>query len=339
MREMLHELALALCQIDSTSLHENACLEYLGNWLENHGFYVQKIPVDAARYNILVTMSEKPALVKVLLCSHIDTVAPYVKGSIDYTEGLLKGRGACDAKGIIASMVMTLLAQRDAGKDDVALLVTVGEELFSDGAKVANKVLPNFADFVIVGEPTDLRCGAQQKGVIVFELETSGVPAHSAMPALGRSAIHELIDTCYRLSHYPWPTDRKWGNTTINIGLIGGGESANRFAERASCHGIMRLSVKVEHILPTFKQLLGVHTSLNIHSACDPMEYVVPEGMGSLDVNFGSDAPHLGNVGKLLLCGPGSINVAHTDDESIKLSELCLAVSTYQEIINTLRRT
>lgn len=338
MRKILQDLALALCQIDSTSLNESACLDFLVDWLICQGLYVQKIPVGNGRYNILATVTEKTLSCKVLLCTHIDTVAPYIAGSIDHTEGLLQGRGSCDAKGIIASMAMTLLEQKAQGRDDVALLITVGEELFSDGAKVANKHLENFAEFVIVGEPTELQWGAKQKGVIVFELQTNGIEAHSSMPTLGRSAIHELIDSCQRLLHYPWPSNEQWGDTTINIGLFDGGEAVNRFAKNASCRGIMRLSVKSEVILPVFKKLLGPHTSFVIHSIADPMEYFVPNGMPSFEVNFGSDAPHLQNVGKLLLCGPGSISLAHTEKESVKLSDLYDAIATYQAIIEELRR-
>src|SRR5262249_28091254 len=152
---------------------------------------VEKIPVDDKRFNLFAYF-EKRSRYSAILCTHLDTVAPFIEPKIE--ASLLWGRGACDAKGIAAAMIYAMLEQKDQGFLDLALLLTVGEEESSDGARAAQKRLAGGARFLIVGEPTELQAAFAQKGTVVFDLVTHGHEAHSAMPHLGESAIHSLIN-------------------------------------------------------------------------------------------------------------------------------------------------
>jgi acetylornithine deacetylase len=80
---------------------------------------------------------------------------------------------------------------------------------------------------VIFGEPTELKLGASQKGIIMFKLDFEGKASHSGYPELGVSAIENLIAVLNSLLAIDWPSSPKFGKTTFNIGTINGGVAAN----------------------------------------------------------------------------------------------------------------
>ena len=78
---------------------------------------------------------------------------------------MLYGRGACDAKGILAAQVAAAERLRAKGETRIGLVFVGGEERGSDGAKAANRIASK-SRFLINGEPTDLRLGAATRGVL-----------------------------------------------------------------------------------------------------------------------------------------------------------------------------
>ena len=60
-----------------------------------------------------------------------------------------------------------------------------------------------------------------------------------------------------------------------------------------------------------------------------PARYWTVEGLPTKSVAFGSDAPHLKNFTHKAICGPGSITVAHRDDECVRIADLETAVEQY----------
>ena len=135
------------------------------------------------------------------------------------------GRGACDAKGILAAQVAAADVFRREGETRVGLLFVVGEERGSDGARAANLAAEGsrFAN----GEPTESRLGIGTRGVLRVRLRATGRAAHSSFPELGESAIDKLIDALVELRSIPLPADPVLGNTHYTIGLIAGGIAPN----------------------------------------------------------------------------------------------------------------
>src|SRR5579871_1079998 len=128
-----------LVDIESITGNEAAVGNYLYGELCRLGYQTRKMPVEGDRFNVYATWPEhaQPALV---FSTHMDTVPPFIPSSED--AGRIYGRGACDAKGIIAAQVAA--AERLRGKDVyVGLLFVVGEERDSLGAKVANESVEN----------------------------------------------------------------------------------------------------------------------------------------------------------------------------------------------------
>ena len=100
------------------------------------GYSVTEQPIERGCANVLATLDD-PAVV---FSTHFDCVPPFFPSRV--ADGRLYGRGACDAKGILAAQVAAAERLRGAGERRVGLLFVVGEERGSDGAAAANTI-PN----------------------------------------------------------------------------------------------------------------------------------------------------------------------------------------------------
>ena len=205
-------------------------------------FAVERTPVaqvravtKAERFNVYAgTAGETP---DVVLSTHMDTVPPFIPSSED--ELNIYGRGACDAKGIIAAQIAAAEQLRDAGVK-VGLLFVVGEERDSAGAKIAN-TQPKGSRFLINGEPTDNRLAIASKGALRVLIRAKGKMAHSAYPELGESAIHKLVEALDRVLAIEMPVTEGIGPGNLNIGLLEGGRATNVIADHAEAQMLVRL--------------------------------------------------------------------------------------------------
>src|SRR5438128_679561 len=232
-------LTARMMEIDSTSGREGALVDWLESYLSGAGWRVRRIPVTPGRDDLLASVSETPL---VTLSTHLDTVPPYIPPRLDGDR--LWGRGACDAKGIAASMIFAAESLRARGTP-VALLFVVGEEVTHDGATAANDVATT-SRVLINGEPTESTLALGTKGAMRFTLRTRGRAAHSAYPELGRSAIADMVRLLAELEHLDLPSDPLLGGTTINVGKISGGIADNVMAPDAEAFLMARLVTSPE---------------------------------------------------------------------------------------------
>src|SRR5262249_21005796 len=138
------------------------------------------------------------------------------------------GRGACDTKGVLAAMLAAAERLVGAGARDIGLLLVVGEETDSIGAKRANAEidLPDVR-YTVVGEPTESKFAVAQKGGFKWPLRVRGRAAHSGYPERGRSAVDELVRLANAIQATDWGSDPVLGAGTANIGVLRGGLRAN----------------------------------------------------------------------------------------------------------------
>ena len=200
-------LARSLIDIDSTTGRERDACRWVSSWLSDRGYHVVEQPVADNRFNVVATLDAPD----VVLSTHIDTVPPFFSSREE--KGLLYGRGACDAKGILAAQIAALERLRAEGERRVGLLVVVGEERGSQGAHTANTRTPG-SRFLINGEPTDNRLGVATRGVYRLRLTATGRAAHSSHPELGESAIEKLLDALIELRDWRCPSIRRWAAHT-----------------------------------------------------------------------------------------------------------------------------
>src|SRR5947209_12369652 len=175
-------LTRELVDIPSVTEEERAVGEHTQRALEQLAAQtsgsVQRMEVGPERFNLLASWGNA----RVTLSTHMDTVPPFFSSRED--DDNIWGRGASDAKAIMAAMMCAAEELLKEKVSDFALLFLVGEERNSAGAYAAAQQ-HNGSQFLINGEPTENKLAAASKGVLRYELVARGRMAHSAYPELG----------------------------------------------------------------------------------------------------------------------------------------------------------
>lgn len=323
-------LTRGLVDIDSTSGREGEAGAWIARYLHQRGYIAEEQPVSPGRFNVYAHTGVPPVIV---FSTHLDCVPPFFPSREE--RGMIFGRGACDAKGIIAAQVAAAEQLRASGEGRVALLFVVGEERGSEGAMLANTLAPPSVRYLVNGEPTDNRLGAATRGVLRIRLHAEGRAAHSSYPELGDSAIDKLLDALMVVRGVPLPDDPLMGRTHYTVGLISGGVAPNVVSPEATAELLFRTvgeGTPVREALDVVDGLVKVESVLDI-PAC---RMTTLPHLESAVFPFTTDVPLLGNWGRPLLVGPGSIHVAHTAHEHIDIAELHEGVRLYVDLAERL---
>ncbi len=113
--------------------------------------------------------------------------------------------------------------------------------------------------YLVVGEPTGSKMMRLQKGMLKVRLSCRGVACHSGYPHLGVSAIDPLVEVLHAVKHRAWPSSEELGDTTVNIGLMQGGQAANALAEASEAVAMFRLIGDPEEVLSVVKAIAAEH--------------------------------------------------------------------------------
>ena len=323
-------LTRELVDIDSTTGREGEAGAWLASRLTDLDYQVTMQPVTAGRFNVHAHLN---APQRVVFSTHYDCVPPFFPSR---QEGaLLFGRGACDAKGILAAQLAAAEQLRTTGENRFGLLFVVGEERGSDGAPVANTTPPEGVEHLINGEPTDNRLARATRGALRVRLRATGRAAHSSYPELGESAIDKLLDALMIVRGLDLPSDDVLGSTHYSVGLIEGGVAPNVVSPSATAELMFRTvsdGSDVRKALDVLEGLVSVETVLVV----PVIRFRVVPGSTTAVFPFTTDVPLLDRWGAPLLVGPGSIFVAHTADEHVAIAELEAAVGLYADLARQL---
>ncbi len=326
-----------ILSIDSTSGKERE----MALWLNDHLDAPSKelMEVGDGTLNLFL----KWGTPSVVFCTHMDTVPPYIKpvisSEVEKSHRIISGRGSCDAKGQIFAMYTACKELEAKGCTGFGLLILAGEETGSWGAKAFSKT--GFeAPFLIVGEPTDNKMVSAAKGTLSYDLKFTGEAFHSGYPQYGTSAV-ELFNQFYNaLKAVEWGLDPELGETTWNIGLVSSPNPQNILSPELTCRLYFRTTFlshqAVQEWMDSTPDLIG-HLAVTPRGGDIPAQYVTLPGFESAPVAFGSDAPHLTGFGHKIICGPGSIKVAHRDNENVLAADLEKAVEQYVKMCRFLQ--
>ena len=287
------------------------------------------------------------------------------------------GRGTCDAKGQIFAMWEACKALEEKGYTDFGLLLLAGEETGSFGAKAFDSVMSNGAHaissevepsdlWVVVGEPTDNCMATAAKGTKSFEVTFTGKAFHSGYPEFGESAVMYFNDFMNALRSIRFPYDEILGETTFNVGKLVSDNPQNILSPSLTCRVYFRTTFESdEMVCNVMKNMAGPDARLRfgrpkVQDGSDivakdvapwqaamsvkafggdsPTRYETFEGFETKPVSFGSDAPQLKCFPHKILCGPGSILVAHRPDEHVLLSDIETAISNYIKIFENIKQ-
>jgi acetylornithine deacetylase/succinyl-diaminopimelate desuccinylase-like protein len=330
---------------------EQHVAEFLAATAAQAGLDVEFQTVFPNRPNLLARLSP-PGKVRrrILLAPHLDTVdgaleqfRPRKKG------GRIFGRGACDTKGSVAAMLVTLCELARAGRrpqeTEIVFAGLVDEEHGQSGSRAL--AASGFkADLAIVGEATRLQVVTAHKGSLWLRVETRGKAAHGSRPELGRNAILGMarivelleIEYAHQLSRRSHPL---LGRPTVSVGVIAGGTQPNIVPDRCSILLDRRtLPGETEAgVWREIRELLRKHrlqaAFINDKvAACLPLE-TAPElplvaqllhcagQRRPAGVQYFCDASVLSRGGiPSVVFGPGDIAQAHTADEWLELADL-----------------
>ena len=346
------ELTEVMSSLNSVTGNESKIHEVVEAWMEGRDWDYGTQKVDKKRGNLFGIPGRVDYPPKLLFSTHSDTVPPHL-GAAERTMQYVKGRGSTDAHGVLSAM---LHAADDLAEDEgcsVGVLVVVGEEVDHVGAITSQNLWrertplgPSLGEAkvdLVVGEPTEGKLATVQKGMLKLKVTADGVAAHSGYPELGSSAISSLMAFLTILEKEKWPSDRKAGQTTLNVGLISGGVAANVIAPKAEAEVFIRVATTARAIEDKVRQLAAKFPSkvrIERLGANDPFEFFAFDAKDKTfereAVSYNTDAPymtaHHAQGGRTLLAGPGSIHNAHTPNEQISIDDLHAGVALYKRI-------
>jgi len=330
------ELTRALVDIESITGNERNIGDYLAERLSDlafrHDGHVERMPVEPERDNVFASFGDPV----VTLSTHMDTVPPFYPSRDDGER--IWGRGACDTKGIIASMLCAADELLSEGVRNIGLLFVVGEERNSAGAYAAAHQ-PRGSKFIINGEPTENKLALGSKGALRCEVIASGKMAHSAYPELGESAIEKLLDVLAEVRAIRLPHDPLLGQSTLNIGLISGGRAPNIIPDEARAEVMIRLVDDGDATRAALQKAANHKAELCEILAIPAVHLGSRPGFETTVVSFTTDIPAFGGAwGQPFLLGPGTIHVAHTAEEHIEKSQILEAIQIYKRLVKDLAR-
>lgn len=238
--------------VDGPEFLESGMSDYLERWFADLGVDCQRIDLQPRRSNIIARFEGNPDRQTVLLDAHQDTV-PVEGMTIPAFEpaerdGRIYGRGACDVKGGMASMLTAfarIVRERPSRTGDVIVSCTCDEEQGMSGIRdltdrwdaatrgSSRTWLSRRPDAVVVTEPTSLNIVVAHRGVTRWKLRTSGRAAHSSQPSDGVNAIYRMAEVVGHLQQYASQLEHDsiphplCGSPTLSVGRIAGGISVN----------------------------------------------------------------------------------------------------------------
>jgi len=345
---------------------EKRLLDFLETLLRPVADKVERVEVVPERENLLAYFEGSGDGPPYVLEAHSDTVGiagmtidPF---AAEVRDGRLYGRGACDTKGPMCSMLCALLRAFSEGprpRSSWYFISTCDEEL---GGLGATHLAASGLDCggVIVGEPTTLEWIDRHLGAERFQLLIRGRAAHSAYPELGVNAIHGAADWIHRIEG-AFAVDSDRGKSTANVGIIAGGEQVNRIPDEV----ILQLDVRTPpglaagEVEARVAALAGEVMQARPGLVCEWKQnqlypaFLLPEDspfrsfLEGQRKRIGSTGPftsarYATNAGFLarknipaVVFGPGSVTEAHTVGEWVDLAEVETAAALLEQVVRT----
>ncbi len=366
------DIAKELIKFDTSGppAQEQPCAEWIRDYLDDIGYETTLQVVEPGRANLIgkIGLGTKPGLV---LSGHIDVVLAgdpdlwEIAGPFDpvVKDGYLYGRGACDMKGPDACMLQ--VAKKYAKEDfkrQLTLVFTAGEDT---GGWFVNNVLedkivtPKEAAFGIIGEPSMMDIIPVHKGSGGAEVMIHGRAAHSSKPELGINANQKAADFLYELRELQNELNKTQhpllGPTTVECTLMSGGFKANIIPDKVKLTMSNRLIPAHKDSAVSKKWFIDIiekmskydpqfKAELIKHSASLPLDIPLDSevvrtlisilGTEPVGAPYYTEAVSYSKAGiPTVICGPGSIDQAHTPDEYISLEQLDKGYKTYKELV------
>ena len=314
-------------------------MDFIEKYLKGYSFTIKRINKCLIAYN-----DDKP---NIGFLGHTDTVVyeswdgnPFV---LQEENDKLIGLGACDMKGGLAAILSTI-SKLDLTKNKIALYFTNDEEISFEGIKTINKYI--IPDNIIIGEPTDNIPIYGTKGVLEVKIEFYGVKCHSSTPDKGINAIYETIDFIEAIKKYyeneikkEIISDFEVPYTTMNIGMINGGETVNSVAGKcvisidfriAKKQHLAIITEKIKELLKSYKSKLTIKQSIPPKINKNDISFLEKIASPKKTKSYLTEGSYIDK--NFIILGPGP-DTSHQKNEYISLKSLKETEKLYKEIV------
>lgn len=314
-------------------------MDFIENYLKKYNFTIKRINKCLVAYN-----SETP---NIGFIGHTDTVNyeswdgdPF---TLQENEDKLIGLGACDMKGGLAAM-LSAISKLDLTKNKLVLYFTNDEEISFEGIKnIREFIVP---ENIIIGEPTNNIPIYGTKGVLELRIEFYGIKCHSSTPEKGISAIYESIKFIESIQNYyenkikkEKVLDFEVPYTTMNIGMIKGGESVNSVAGKceisidfriAKREHLESITEKVENLLKQYNSKLTIKQSIPPKINKNDIGFLEEISSKKQTKCYLTEGSYIDK--NFIILGPGP-DTSHQKNEYVNLSSLKETKKLYEKII------
>lgn len=355
---------------ESEPYGEARMADLLAQELQSMGAEVQLQEVLPGRPNVIGFFRGSGNAPSLMLEAHSDTVSiegmtipPFEPG---FDGQRIWGRGSCDTKGPMASMLMGIrLVLEQAGQPpgDIYFVSTVDEEMGAEGAQAL--VNGGFrVDRAIIGEPTRLAFVHAHKGALRWKIRTSGKAGHSSQPSQGINAIYKMAPIIHLIEGSLVPQLAEnvhplLGPATISIGTISGGNAVNIIPDACEIE-VDRRVLPGEDRESLTQQIRSAINDLHLRGKVDKFEIEETNWFPPFEIGLDSPllkelaiasaacglppeletAPWASNAGVFqsagipcVVFGPGSIEQAHKEVEYIEIIQVFRAAKILATLI------
>jgi acetylornithine deacetylase len=348
----------------SPSFAEEPAMEVFAKRLADKGISYLRQPVAGSpagdhRANLIVELGPQPS--SLMWVGHVDTV-PIIDEEEQHThrEGdILHGLGSADMKSGCSAVVEALVAIVQSGIElqrGLTVALVVGEEEYGDGSEALLE--SRCAPLTVIGEPTGLLPCVDHYGYYECRLTTRGTRAHAALPEIGASAIHAMLEWMRHILEAGGKTYFAQG-LSVNTREIRGGAGLFMVAEQ--CEADIDIHAPPGIPVTTIHQLIDESRSkaLATHPDCvlddenlywapgynsaaeEPLLTPLRRAFQATRLDWRPEAFRSHSDGNLfyqkgsvpVICGPGRLEVAHTRGEHVSLQETLRAARLYTALI------
>jgi acetylornithine deacetylase/succinyl-diaminopimelate desuccinylase family protein len=313
-----------------------------------------------------------------LLNGHIDVVPPGEGWTVDpfgaeIRDGRLYGRGTCDMKSGIASMMAAMIGLKRSGAAFHGEIVFMGASDEETGSEfgtlyLLKKGIGEKADFGIVSEPTSLRVELGNRGLRWIDITIRGKASHAGRPHLGVNAIFygaKLIEAIHSMKFRNRNDAFEIPEPSISVTQVHGGTKENIIPDRCELVLDRRMipGETNETVLAELKEvadpILQTEKDLRIEWKMRPVywdPYLISESEPVAQATIDSarevlgekpaiggkgactDASYLFHLGKIptVLYGPGDETLSHKPDECVPIRNLLAGTEVYLSVFKKL---
>ena len=339
--------------IPSPSFSEDELCSYLSRWMSEKGIIHHR-----TGNNIVAEHIKHPGLPTLMLCAHIDTVAPCEGYSFDpyrpdyekVPQDIVAGLGSNDDG---ASVVSMLAAYRyftqqfisDIPDTNLMLVLSCEEERSGiNGMSGLWEELKDRVDYAIVGEPTGMKAATSERGLLVIDALAHGISGHAARNE-GINAIHKAIEDIERLKRHEFErVSPRMGRVNLNITQINAGIAHNVIPD--SCSFVVDIRPTEQYSnTEILEELQGICTSelkarnLSNRSSATMEGSVlagIAERMGLQTFSSPTTSDWMRISCDAIKMGPGDSSRSHRKDEYVTVEEIREGIVKYMKFIELL---